>query len=196
MTVPVLSARAAQEQRMFRILLNCMARPGLVGSIGPAHEAGRFGPAIALLECVLDHEVTFAVVPKDPSVLGSLLRSSGTRAVSVEEADYVLAWSDGIETALRLAKLGTLEYPDRNGTVVALVDEISATATTGECFTVSGPGVLGTEDIWVRGFHRSLLPVLEERNAQRPLGIDLVLISPSGFITCLPRYTCVESFGV
>lgn len=196
MTPPLLSARAAREQRAFRTVLNCMARPGLVGSIGVDASENRFGAAITLLECLLDHEVTFAVTPTEPSVVGTLLRATGSRTVPVDRADYILAWASGVEAAIREAKLGTYEYPDRNGTVIALVDDVSTTRTSGACLTLSGPGVRDTEDIWVRGFPDHLLDLLAERNEGAPIGIDVVLVAPSGFITCIPRYTRVEDFGV
>ncbi|MFN0073525.1 MAG: phosphonate C-P lyase system protein PhnH [Chloroflexota bacterium] len=196
MTAPTLSMRAAREQRVFRTLLNCMARPGLVGSIGSQPGDGRFGAAIALLECVLDHEVSFAVTPTEPTVVSALLRSTGSRSVSVDRADYILAWASGISVAIEEAKLGTFEYPERSGTVIVLVDEISATHSAGECLTLSGPGIRDSTDVWVTGFNSDLRDQLVARNAGAPIGIDAILIAPGGFLTCLPRYTRIVSFGV
>jgi alpha-D-ribose 1-methylphosphonate 5-triphosphate synthase subunit PhnH len=173
-----------------------MARPGQVGSVSTPFGDGRHAAGLAVLESLLDHEVTFAVVPPESSIIDTLLRRSGSRLADLAEADYVLAEGVGVLTALRSAKSGTFESPERSGTVVAIVDDISATMSSGLCLTLSGPGIRDLTDVWLDGITSEQVSVLTERNAEAPLGIDLVLAAASGRVMCIPRYTRVEEFGV
>jgi alpha-D-ribose 1-methylphosphonate 5-triphosphate synthase subunit PhnH len=124
---PGLSPRGAREQSAFRALLEAMARPGTVGRVDPHPGGGPFAAPLALLESLLDHEVTFAVVPDADAAREPLLRYTGSRASPPERADYLLCHgADGIAAGLRAAKDGELEYPDRSGTLVALVESVGA----------------------------------------------------------------------
>lgn len=189
MTVPVLTPRSAREQLSFRALLDSMARPGSVRH-APVHpQGGRLGAAVSLLECVLDHEVTFVVLPPRADVTETLLRLTGSRVAAPEEADYVLCEGDGIVTALRVAKTGTLEFPDRSGTVIAVVTSVSAAPDNGASLALAGPGIKDAITVWVAGLPAGALDAFAEANADPPLGADLVLVAPDGTFTCLSRYT-------
>jgi alpha-D-ribose 1-methylphosphonate 5-triphosphate synthase subunit PhnH len=192
MTVPTLSVRAAREQGAFRRLLEAMARPGRVERVDPHPEGGPFAAALGVLESLLDHEVTFAVVPDDQGARELLLRYTGSRAAPPERADFLLGHGEGVAGALGAAKPGELEYPDRSATVVALVAVVSERTGAGERLRLAGPGVPDTIDVWVDGFPAPLRALRDERNRGLPNGVDLVLVAPDGRFTCLPRYTRVE----
>ncbi|MGH2588592.1 MAG: phosphonate C-P lyase system protein PhnH [Dehalococcoidia bacterium] len=188
MSVPVLSARSAREQRVFRALLNAMARPGTVGVVGPHPSGGRPAAAVAMLEAVLDHEVTFAVAPEQSGVIDTLLRLTGSFRAAPEEADYLLCEGDGIAAALRDAREGTPEFPDRSGTVFALVEHVAEEPGRGEPLTLAGPGIEETRTVWVDGLSKECGELFIARNGDLPMGIDLVLVAPDGRFTCLTRY--------
>jgi alpha-D-ribose 1-methylphosphonate 5-triphosphate synthase subunit PhnH len=186
---PGLSPRGAREQSAFRALLEAMARPGTVGRVDPHPGGGPFAAPLALLESLLDHEVTFAVVPDADAAREPLLRYTGSRASPPERADYLLCHgADGIAAGLRAAKDGELEYPDRSGTLVALVESVGA----GDVLWLAGPGVRTTVDVRVGGFTAEHRQLFAERNASVPTGVDLVLIDADGRFTCLPRYTRIQ----
>lgn len=196
MTPPTLSERAAREQGAFRRLLEAMARPGTVAEVAPHADGGRFAAPLALLEALLDHEVSFAVVPDADDARQPLLRYTGSRAFPPERADFLLCHSEGISEGLRSARDGELEYPDRSATVVALVDAVDAGGNRGERLTLAGPGVNGTIDVWIAGFGGAEQALFAQRNAGLPQGVDLVLVAPDGRFTCLPRYTRIPSVEV
>jgi phosphonate C-P lyase system protein PhnH len=222
MSAPALSVRGAREQAAFRALLEAMARPGTVGRAEPHPEGGPFGAALGLLEALLDHEVSFAVVPDADAAREPLLRYTGSRAFPPERADYLLCHgAEGIAAGLRAAKEGELEYPDRSGTVVALVSAVSARPgrALGESggrphpprawtalpllpegegerpLTLAGPGVRTTVDVWVDGFTAEHRRLFAQRNAAVPNGVDVVLVAPDGRFTCLPRYARIQATG-
>jgi alpha-D-ribose 1-methylphosphonate 5-triphosphate synthase subunit PhnH len=187
---PALSRRAAREQSAFRALLEAMARPGTVGRIAPHPEGGSFAAPIAVLEALLDHEVGFALVPDHDAARETLLRYTGSRVQTPERADYLLCHgAEGIAAGLRAAMDGQLEYPDRSGTVVALVASVSGREGAGEMVRLAGPGVRTTAEVWVDGVTREHRSLFVERNRSVPNGVDLVLVASDGCLTCLPRYT-------
>lgn len=193
MTGPILTPRAAREQRTFRVLMVGMACPGSIGSIDPHLVGGPCAAAVSVLESVLDHEVTFLVIPPMADVIETLLRVTGSRVASLPDADYILASGAAILDALRLAKPGSPEFPDTNATVVALVDSVSATAGRGIPVTLSGPGIAETRTVWLDGLPLGWDEVLAERTAELPLGVDVVFITPDGACVCVGRYTRVQA---
>ena len=186
---PHQSERAAREQRTFRAVLDGMARPGTIHALEPHPSGGPACYAVTLLEAVLDHEVTFAVLPDESTAREPLLRYTGSRAVPAGRADWLLGQGTGIASALVTAKEGDLEYPDRNATVVALVESVSETPVSGERITLAGPGIRDTIELWVSGFSAEDRARFAARNQGLPLGIDLILLGPDGRFACLPRYT-------
>jgi alpha-D-ribose 1-methylphosphonate 5-triphosphate synthase subunit PhnH len=189
MTVPLLPPTVAREQRAFRALLNAMARPGTVATVAHHPHGGRRAVAVALLEALLDHEVTFAVVPEQAEVIETLLRLTGSRLAPPEEANYLLAEGDGIAHALRVATTGTPEYPDQGGMVFATISRVSATAGGAPALVLAGPGIDGRRTVWIDGFTDECRRLFTDKNGDLPLGIDLVLAAPDGRFTCLSRYT-------
>lgn len=192
MTVPVMTPRAAREQRAFRALLDGMARPGTVQSLGTIEQRGTASAAIALFESLVDHEVSFAVVPASAETEEAVLRLTGSRLAEAGKADYVLAAGDGVITALASAPAGEPEYPDRGTTVIAVVESVGSDAASGDEFVLEGPGISGQRPVWISGLAQQAIALFLERNREVPLGIDVVLIAPDGRFTCLPRYTRIR----
>lgn len=189
MSVPVLTPRAAREQATFRQLLDAMARPGTIAQAGAhGHASGANAYVVTVLEALLDHEVAFATAPGNPELEESVLRVTASHLAPLEAADFIVADGAGAEAALRAAKEGDPEYPDRNATVVLLVDAIGQ----GEEMVLEGPGINGTRAVRVAGFAPGIRALRDERNAELPLGIDLVLLARDGQLTCIPRYTRVR----
>ena len=191
MTTPTLTPRAARELAAFRLMLDGTARPGSIAEIEPHESGGPVAVAVALLEALLDHEVTFAVVPQDAATEETLLRLTGSHLATPESADYVVAHGEGVGEALRVAKEGEFDYPDRSATVIAVVDAVGVRGI-GEELVLAGPGIRTTEHLWLAGPIDDLLAVRAERNQQLPLGIDIVLVDRAGRAACLPRYTRIE----
>jgi alpha-D-ribose 1-methylphosphonate 5-triphosphate synthase subunit PhnH len=190
LSAPTLSVRAAREQGAFRVLLDRMARPGTIGQVEPHPSGGESAAVVTLLESLLDHEVSFALLPDDPLLREPLLRYTGSRLYPPEQADFVVARDAvGIQAALQVAKRGELEYPDRSATVVCAVEAVRAEPGIGARLRVTGPGVNGSIELSVAGFDAAARDIFTARNRDVPLGIDLVLVASDGRFTCLTRYT-------
>ncbi|NPV03801.1 MAG: phosphonate C-P lyase system protein PhnH [Syntrophaceae bacterium] len=182
-------------QRAFRRLLQAMSRPGRVFALPPAAVDGRWGPMLTLLESLLDHEVSFAVIGDEgPQGLGPLIAErTRSRVAPPREADFlIVAGGDSGGEILR-ARRGTLQYPDASATVVYRVQSLLLAEGNGPRVTLSGPGIrkeirLGE----IRGLAPGELGRLREANAEFPLGVDAVFIDDAGRILCIPRSTRIR----
>ena len=191
MTTPTLTSRAAREQTVFRTLLNAMARPGSIAHL----DIEGVNPLVAIAEALVDHEVTFAVAPDRQEITEAILRQTGSHAGSVEASEYVFCDAEALAQVLQAATDGTWEYPDAGATVVCLVSAItSSSGLEGEgALVLSGPGIRNTATIYVEGFGVEARRAFAERNASRPLGLDLVMVTAEGTVACLTRYTMFVS---
>ncbi len=201
MTIPTLTPRAAREQSTFRTLLNAMARPGTIARLDFAGA----NPLVVVAEALIDHEVTFAVVPERPELTEAILRQTGSHVADADVAEYVFCDSTSLELALNDAAEGTPEYPDAGATVVCLVPSLnSAFVDTsfspsprretgqGSEVSLSGPGIRDTVTVDIEGFTPHARRAFAARNAARPLGLDLVFVTPDGDLVCLTRYTRIQ----
>ena len=179
MTSITLTPRAEREQRAFRQLLDVHVAPGSSARLPLQPHAGEWGVAVSAIEALVDHEVTFCVVPERTELSDIVLRQTGSRLATLENADYVLCDTASLLEVLRRSKDGTLEYPDRGATVVCLVQSISASGE-GEPLVLAGPGIKDTARVWVEGFDAAAGSAFTERNADVPLGVDLVLVAAEG----------------
>jgi alpha-D-ribose 1-methylphosphonate 5-triphosphate synthase subunit PhnH len=182
-------------QRAFRRLLQAMSRPGRVYVLPPAAGSGPWGPMLSLLESLLDHEVSFAVVGDGgPENLQSLIAGrTRSRVAAPHEADFlIVAGGDSGGETLR-ARRGTLSYPDTSATVVYRVKSLLFVEGDEVRASLKGPGI--REEIRlgdIRGLAPRELGYLREANAEFPLGVDAVFIDDAGRILCIPRSTDIR----
>lgn len=214
MSQPAEAARRADPfrtgegtQGVFRVLLDAMARPGSIANLpivddnAPVAEAKGLA---AIAQTLLDHEVTFAVVPgdrreaglaaDDGRAFGAYVRSvTGCREVPAREADYVLALGTlppGLPASLRT---GLPAYPDEAATLVSLVPPLDG--AQGARLSLAGPGVRPGTGAVVPGWSPADLASLVAANATPPLGIDVILVDAVGRVLCIPRSTRIDAKG-
>ena len=95
---------------------------GRSGRAEPHPEGGPFAARSGCSESLLDHEVSFAVVPDADAAREPLLRGHRQPRVPARAGRLRAGDGPGIVAGLRVARDGEFEYPERSGTVVALVD--------------------------------------------------------------------------
>jgi alpha-D-ribose 1-methylphosphonate 5-triphosphate synthase subunit PhnH len=189
MTAPTLTPRAAREQATFRALLNAMSHPGSVYEL----EVRDVSPLVAIAEALVDHEVTFAVQTAEaPDLAETILRQTGSRIAPVAYAKYVFCDGASLEAVAREVTDGSWEYPDAGATVVCRVRGFDQVAGAPMKMVASGPGIRGETELSVDGIAKEAVDALQERNAARPMGIDLVLVAPDGKVAAFTRYTRLE----
>lgn len=191
------------SQAVFRALLTAMARPGAIGRL-PAHDAGcpfaECQAVAGVARTLLDHEVSFAAIadtgrrPGREDALATYLgETTGARLVAAVAADYVLLLEPSPAALLPALRRGRPAYPDESATVIASVPSFAPGA--GTSVALSGPGVAPGTELILAGWDAQDVAALEEANAETPLGIDLILVTPGGQVAALPRPTRLRIVG-
>lgn len=166
------------QQRVYRELVECMARPGRVAVVDDALAGAP--AALAVLATLVDGAVSLS----DPGDLLSETERAllAGRMVTPEEADYVLLGGDAPPDFS--PRLGTLTDPERSTTLVLAVAGLGR----GSALHLTGPGVPREARLRVDGLHPAWLRARADWVARFPLGVDLILADRTCF-TALPRTT-------
>ncbi len=170
-----------RDHTIFRIILKGMSHPGKVYRL-PVFTGGEHSVA-DLLGCLMDNEVSFAVID-DRDLETVLARHTNSSQVSSEDADYIIVRNGTTRGKLAGFKRGSLEYPDTGATIVYLVDDLSEGKGG---IVLSGPGVKGTVFLRITGIDPGELQLLSEINSEFPLGVDAIFLDRGWNIACIPR---------
>jgi len=185
-------------QTAYRSVLESLSRPGVVSSLEQQAkqldiESGCYPGTLLLALMLLDTEVTFAVVAgeeRQEQVIRLINQLTYAKAVAVEQAQYVFMLSDAtaqqLEEAMEETRIGELINPHESATVIVEAEAVSEESG----LLLRGPGI-ETENVarversgdWVR--------VREQKNAEFPLGIDLIFVDAQHRLLGLPRTTQV-----
>ncbi|MFV8828258.1 phosphonate C-P lyase system protein PhnH [Alkalihalobacterium sp. APHAB7] len=193
-----------ETQAVYRILLDCMARPGKILNICSStqllsnqHDFPKVLEGIALT--LVDQEVTFNILSHSSREIVQYLKwkTFGNEA-SIEKADFIFIQEKLEETEIielmSQVKRGTLEDPHLSATIILLVQSISSDpAAPGIKMTLQGPGIAEKKVACVEGLSHSWLNERSNVNKEFPLGIDIILATETGDIMAIPRTTSIES---
>ncbi len=192
-------APVADSQTTFRVILDALARPGSVGQLPTTDPRCPLPEARALATValtLLDHEVTFAVVPGGwgaDGAEGALTRflhaATGSRPAPQAEADYLFVCGPLAPVMITTPKRGSLAFPDEGATLLVLVPALAG--GEGLPVTLTGAGIPGTLRQTLPTFDAAQLTARDEANAEGPSGLDLLLLDPVGRILGLPRTTTI-----
>lgn len=187
---------AHRNQRNYRVLLEAMANPGRRFAFAPADTAYPDLPAMAVAQCLLDHEVGFCVVGegREPNLSEVIFSATGARVLPVNKADFLFISGPQSGGALRLAKKGRPEAPEEGATVVYLLDQTVAEDSERLRIGLSGPGIPSPRGIVpdIRGLLPGELFELAAVNAEFPLGVDAIFLGDQGEVLCIPRSTRIH----
>jgi len=198
---------ASVSQQVFRKVLEAMARPGRIVKLPDVPLASPTSNKypFLILSTLLDHEVGFNIVDgrifggresdlkkrsdSDSGPISDYLSSAtGSREVSIEDADFVLIFGGRSGSAIGRVKRGRLEYPDESATLIYDVDEIGNDLfSDGSFLIISGPGMPSGRNMAIKGIDESEVEELAKANSQFPLGLDIIFSDKTGQVACLPR---------
>ncbi|HEY1723115.1 MAG TPA: phosphonate C-P lyase system protein PhnH [Magnetospirillaceae bacterium] len=181
---PVLDA-----QRVFRAVLDAMARPGTIIEIpSPSTPPEPVMPAVgAVLLSLADHETPVWIdhESKAPGFSAWLGFHCGSRLVSEPgQAMFALVIDAATMPPLSAFEPGSEEYPDRSATIIVQVPSL----TGGEGWTITGPGIRDRIAFGPAGLPAAFKDWIVENNAHFPQGVDLIFASGNR-IAALPRST-------
>jgi len=184
-------------QAVFRVLLDCLSRPGTVGQIPSLSwsgtPAGFPSSALAVLKTLCDHRVSFAVGSHENRDAWSayLALNLGCPSRPVEAADYVLMDGVSFDPGFVSLRRGTPEVPEDSATVLLAVPRISAGPSAGGA-RIRGPGVKDVAHLGLPGLDPGYVTARESANAFYPQGIDVILLDADGRVAALPRTSRLE----
>jgi alpha-D-ribose 1-methylphosphonate 5-triphosphate synthase subunit PhnH len=186
-------------QAHYRELLDAMARPGKINRLKhvPLSPAGGLDLGSACIALtLLGPEIAFSVMGYEHAAAKYIRNNTGAKESHPEAANFIFTTAGLSTLAIRCAAAGNLLYPETSATLVIAVRKFS-TDEDGELkLALSGPGIESETIVFVDGWDQSALESRAEKNAEYPLGVDLILVAAAAecsepAVLCLPRTTTV-----
>lgn len=177
-------------QQAFRILLQALSHPGEIYLLSAA-DPERGLPL--MLQTLLDHEVSFAVIGPERDSLAELVKGwTRSRLTDVPGADFIIVTHGHSQGEILAAKRGTLEYPDQGATIIYLVDSLGREQQDGLRVKLRGPGVDREMQAVITGLAKEEMLELREVNQEFPLGVDSFFLDRAGRVMGIPRSSLLE----
>lgn len=169
---------------MFRLLLDAMSNPPRTVSVAAQKEKlfGDYGAFLALGMTLLDNEVTFSSCENE-SLKKDLQLVTLSQEVPVPDADYLFVTDARMLSAVLVqAKCGTLTDPHQSASLL-----IRDSGEKSETMTLYGPGIDGETELHCTPTVVRALELRDQQAYEYPTGIDLIFVTDSGDVTCIPR---------
>ncbi|RRR71015.1 MAG: phosphonate C-P lyase system protein PhnH [Candidatus Viridilinea halotolerans] len=200
------TAQAYFSSRAFRVLLDCLARPGSIGTLPlPPQDDGlpplaatlRPNPyAVAAFLSLLDQTTSMAhaaeglwLTAEHPLTRWIMLRSNAQIGPPAF-ADYVLLHDPASAGCLSELKQGSLTFPEQSCTAFLCVAQLDACGAT---WRLEGPGIANSGSVGLPGLTPNVLKGIMATRAHFPLGVDIFCIDATGACLGLPRTTRIEA---
>ncbi|BAT59114.1 alpha-D-ribose 1-methylphosphonate 5-triphosphate synthase subunit PhnH [Variibacter gotjawalensis] len=179
-----------ESQRVFRAVMNALARPGSVQSL-QTNLAAPFPltptlAAVALALADQDAPVWLDQPLRETKAVAEFLRfHTGAPIVDnpSESAFALVSAADRLPPLDQFA-FGTPAFPDRSTTIVLPVGALGQ----GAAWILSGPGIAGETELRAGPLPDDFAEQWTENNALFPRGVDLILAAP-GSVAALSRTT-------
>ena len=191
----------------FRIVLDCLARPGTIGQLTqptflgtplPITTAGGAVPAnmYALGACMslIDQETNFVLgcdnawLLQGHEVTTWVHVRTNARRVAPQDAQFAYLWDVASLALIPQLPRGTLTFPERSTTVFCAVPELSESGS----WRLRGPGLDGSASFGTDEETMRQVGFIQQTRTQFPLGVDVFLIDQTGKCVGLPRTTRIE----
>ena len=171
-------------QAVFRKLLDAMSNPARTVSVAAQMEKlfGEYRAFLALGMTLLDNEVTFSPCGNE-ALRKDLQLVSLSPEAAVSDADYLFVTDvRQLPEIFAQAKCGTLIDPHKSATLL-----ICDSGEKTETLPLFGPGIAGETAYSCSGVVRQALELREQQTYEYPMGVDLIFVTDSGDVTCIPR---------
>lgn len=177
-------------QRVFRQVLEAMARPGQIVPIDRLPDApkplGATAAAVGLSLFDLDTPLWLSAGLRGPSADYLAFHTGAPLVDEIGAAAFVVVEDGASLPDLARVALGDAEYPERGATLIVQVAGLSIAPG----HRLRGPGVLGHVDVQVDGLDPAFWAALKANQKRFPLGFDAILIAGDKLLG-LPRTTTV-----
>ena len=159
---------------------------------------------ILLSRVLIDAEVSFCLMPEDREFSNLIAGLTYSRLADPNDADFLIVRdSNTLSKALVSARIGTLVAPHLGATILVEMPSLatpvgdSPTGASGEAgiaYELSGPGIETTRTLHLLDAH-AWLDLRDQKNAEFPMGVDLVLFDADSHLVALPRTTKVRELS-
>lgn len=180
------------SQRVFRAVLDALARPGRIVDLPGTCAAvgGLAAEPLAILLSLADN-TTAVWLPESlrGDTLTRHLAFHAGIALTTEPAKAAFAVIDGAVDAAFIDRfaIGAPDYPDRSTTLILPCADLTDDAG----WSLAGPGIETTARLGIEPAHPALETAIRRNAALFPLGLDAVFTAPDR-IAAIPRSTRLE----
>lgn len=184
-----LTLSPAASAAAFRVLLDCMARPGRIGKLdGMSGIEGLHDATMGIILSLVDHAAPLHLETElaTPTACDALRFATGARLLA-KPGEATFAITSGMRAKDMLPKLrqGSPQYPDNSTTLIVQCEALRL----GPGVRLSGPGIKTTHELQATGLQEGFWPALNAINqAGFPLGIDVFFTAP-GAVAAIARST-------
>lgn len=187
------AALVSENQATFRALMDCMARPGEIKTLGcvdapPPLMAG----TAAIVRSLADYEtpVWLDASLAEPAVAAWIRFQTGAPVVTdPRQAAFAFVGSGAVLPDFATFSSGSEDYPDRSTTLVVQVERFS-----GATLSLTGPGIRTEGALAVEPLPDDFADRWAANHALFPRGIDVLLVAGDR-IAALPRTVRVARKG-
>ena len=180
------------SQKTFRVLLDAMARPGVIHRFPSLPQAPApltpASAAVCLTLLDMDTPLWLDDPANVPPVVDFLRFGTGcSLARDPGMAAFGLISDPDSMPPLSSFPQGTAEYPDRSASLIIQVQGLSKQKGK----TLRGPGIKERTQLKAEGLPERVWEQMKDFKNLFPLGVDIVLVTPDS-LACLPRTVLVE----
>ena len=174
--------------RIFRVILDAMARPGAVFKLDENSNASSalFSNTNAVIRTLSDFQSPLWLSPtlNTDTIIRHIKFQTGAPVVGAPaEAAFAILTAQEAPGEVGKFNTGTHEYPDRSTTLLIQVDGFNHTDVE-----LAGPGLKVPIGFGVSNLSKTFWTEMMVNHALYPLGVDVIFISTQG-IACCPRST-------
>jgi alpha-D-ribose 1-methylphosphonate 5-triphosphate synthase subunit PhnH len=187
------AALVIENQATFRALMDCMARPGEIKTLGcadvpPPLMAG----TAAIVRGLADYEtpVWLDGTLANPAIAEWIRFQTGAPVVTdPQQAAFALIGSGAAVPDFAAFSQGSEDYPDRSATLVVQIERFS-----GATFSLTGPGIRSESTLAAEPVPDDFAERWAANHALFPRGIDVLLVAGDR-VAALPRTVRVTQKG-
>jgi alpha-D-ribose 1-methylphosphonate 5-triphosphate synthase subunit PhnH len=184
-------------QTAYRKLVTSMSRPGIITSIKEESnklniETGCFRSTDVLILMLIDIETGFSIHGKNKESAEQIINQvTYAKSTDINEADFIIICEDvneeEIKSIIEKAKTGTLNDPHSAATIIIEVESLS----NDKQLCLKGPGIKDEAFVKV-DLKNSWIEARNRKNAEFPLGVELIFTDRENNLMCFPRTTRVN----
>lgn len=192
------------SQAVFRVLLDTVARPGVVKRFPERALRCTEWPVLLPMLALADVGSPVAFIgPEAGAYLRLVTQATGAVGVALERAAFVAATEPVHPGAVLSLDRGSALEPERGARLALHVADVadvdpgrpSASPGRGPVVVLRGPGVEGHRALRVDGVSAEVFRALVEVNAAFPRGVDTHFATRDGRTFAIPRSTAIEVVG-